>query len=117
MSVEFSRTLHGLTLPEFGHRAKFGNDPKKHIDFSAVTHVAKGKGIPPFFILHITENPNTTMQAQRLAAVLREAEIPATVYGARGTTHVMVNENLGVPGDPATVELFRFLDPLIRTDR
>jgi len=113
MSVELSRTVHGLPLPVPGHRGKFGNDSKKHIDLSAVTHVEKGKGIPPFFILHITENPNTTMQAQRLAAVLREADIPATVYGARGTTHVMVNENIGVPGDPATLELFRFLDPLI----
>ena len=34
---------------------KFGNDPKKHIDFSAVTHVAPGKNIPPFLILHVAD--------------------------------------------------------------
>jgi acetyl esterase/lipase len=113
MSVELSRTLHGLPLPASGHRVKFGNDPSKHIDFSAVTHVAKNKGIPPFFIIHITENPNTTMQAMRLAAVLREAEIPATVFSARGTTHAKVNEDLGHPDDPATVELFKFMEPLM----
>ena len=36
--------VHGLPMPKFGHRVKFGNDPAKHKDFSAVTHVAKGKG-------------------------------------------------------------------------
>lgn len=117
MSVELSRTLHRLPLPANGHRVKFGNDPAKHIDFSAVTHIAKNKGIPPFFIIHITENPNTTMQAMRLATALREAEIPAAVFGAQGTTHVKVNENLGRTDDPATVELFKFMEPLMDNNR
>jgi acetyl esterase/lipase len=112
-SVELSRALHGLPLPTLGHRVKFGNDPEKHIDFSAVTHVQKGKDIPPFFIIHITENPNTTMQAQRLAAVLRKAEIPVTVFSSRGTTHNQVNQNLGLPDDEATMELYRFMEPLM----
>src|SRR5256885_6654898 len=43
--------VHGLPPAQFGHREKFGNDPAKHRDFSAVTHVAQGKGIPPFLIL------------------------------------------------------------------
>src|SRR5580692_9436216 len=41
--------VHGLPQMKFGHREKFGNDPAKHRDFSAVTHVAKDKAIPPFF--------------------------------------------------------------------
>jgi acetyl esterase/lipase len=113
MTVELTQKLHGLPLPEYGHRAKFGNDPRKHIDFSAVTHVAKGKDIPPFLILHITENPNTTAQAKRLGAVLNGAGIPARVFGARETTHNLLNANLGLPDDPATIELFKFLDPLM----
>jgi acetyl esterase/lipase len=113
MTAELSQTLHGLPLPEYGHRAKFGNDPKKHIDFSAVTHVAKGKGIPPFLILHITENPNTTAQARRLGAVLNDAGIPVQVFGARETTHNMLNANIGLPDDPATKELWKFLDLLV----
>ena len=37
----------------FGHRQKFGNDPEKHVDFSAVTHVSAGKGSPlPSALLH-----------------------------------------------------------------
>ena len=113
MTAELCQTFHGLPLPENGHRVKFGNDPKKHIDFSAVTHVAKGKGIPPFLILHITENPNTTAQARRLGNVLSKAEIPARVFGARETTHNQLNQKLGLPDDPATIELFKFLDPLM----
>src|SRR5207245_4611853 len=37
--------VHGLPQARFGHREKFGNDPVKHRDLSAVTHIAKGKGI------------------------------------------------------------------------
>jgi len=111
MTAEFRQTVHRLPLPKFGHRVKFGNDPKKHIDFSAVTHVAKGKGIPPFLILHVAGHPNTTAQAQRLGNVLKNAEISAKVFAVQETTHNKLNANLGLPGDPATKELFRFLEP------
>lgn len=114
MTAEFRQTVHGLPLPEFGHRVKFGNDPKKHIDFSAVTHVAKGKGIPPFLILHVAGHPDVTAQARRLGNVLEKAEIPVRVFGAPETTHVQLNEHLGLADDPATKELLAFLDPLIQ---
>lgn len=117
MTAEFRQTVHRLPLPKFGHRVKFGNDPKKHIDFSAVTHVARGKGIPPFLILHVAGHPNTTAQARRLGAVLKAAEIPVKVFGARETTHNKLNANLGLPDDPATRELFNFLDPLTGAKR
>jgi acetyl esterase/lipase len=117
MTAELRQTVHGLPLPTFGHRVKFGNDPKKHIDFSAVTHVTKGKGIPPFLILHVAGHPDVTAQARRLGAVLQEAEIPATLFGARETTHNKLNADLGLPDDPATQELFKFLGPLIAADR
>jgi acetyl esterase/lipase len=117
MTAELRQTLHGLPLPKYGHRVKFGNDPKKHIDFSAVTHVAKDKGIPPFLILHVAGHPNTTAQARRLGNVLKEAEIPVKVYGKRETTHNKLNADLGKPDDPATKELFQFLEPLMAQKR
>jgi len=116
-TAEIRQTVHGLPLPEFGHRVKFGNDPKKHIDFSAVTHVAKGKGIPPFLILHVAGHPDVTAQARRLGAALKEADIPVTVFGASETTHNKLNADLGLPDDPATRELFKFLGPLIGPER
>jgi acetyl esterase/lipase len=117
VTAEIRQTVHGLPLPKFGHRVKFGNDPEKHIDFSAVTHVANGKGISPFLILHVAGHPNTTAQARRLGAVLKEADIPAKVFGARETTHNKLNADLGLPDDPATKELFLFLGPLMETNR
>ena len=117
MTVEIRQTVHGLPLPEFGHRVKFGNDPKKHKDFSAVTHVARGKGIPPFLILHVAGHPNVTAQARRLGVVLKEAEIPVKVFGARETTHRRLSYDLGLQDDPATKELFDFLDPLVAEGR
>ncbi len=99
-TAETRRRVHGLPQATFGHREKFGNDPAKHRDFSAVTHVAAGKGIPPFFILHVAEHPDTTAQAQRLGAVLKGAGIPVTVLGIRETTHSAINDNLGRPDDP-----------------
>ncbi len=101
--------VHGLPPAKYGHREKFGNDPAKHRDFSAVTHVAKDKGIPPFLILHITGNPDTTAQAQRLASALKGAGLSATVFGAREATHASINADLGKPDDPATKALFAFL--------
>ncbi len=106
--------LHGLPPATFGHRAKFGNEPAKHKDFSAVTHVAAGKGIPPFFILHVAEHPDTSAQAQRLANALKAAGVPVTVFGARETTHNKINANLGQPDDPATKALFAFLDKALK---
>ncbi len=113
MTEEVRRTVHGLPLPEVGHRVKFGNDDRKHRDFSAVTHVAKGKNIPPFLILHVAGHPDVTAQAQRLATVLKEAGVPVKVFGATETTHSLLNANLGLPGDPATAELLKFLAPLV----
>jgi acetyl esterase/lipase len=112
-TAEIRQTVHGLPLPTFGHRVKFGNDPQKHIDFSAVTHVAKGKGLPPILILHVAGHPDVTAQARRLGAVLKDAEIPVQVFGARETTHNKLNADLGLPDDPASAELFKFLEPLV----
>ena len=62
-TAETRRRVHGLPQAKFGHREKFGNDPAKHRDFSAVTHVAKDKGIPPFLILHVADHPDTSAGA------------------------------------------------------
>jgi arylformamidase len=108
-TAETRRRVHGQPQAKFGHREKFGDDPAKHRDFSAVAHVAEGKGIPPFLILHVAEHPDTTAQAQRLAAVLKGAGVPATVFGARETSHTRINDDLGQPDDPATKALFAFV--------
>jgi acetyl esterase/lipase len=113
-TAETRRRVHGLPQAKVGHREKFGNDPAKHKDYSAVTHVAKDKGIPPFLILHVAEHPDTTAQAQRLAHALKDAGVPVTVFGARETTHNKINADLGKPDDPATKALYEFLDKALK---
>ena len=113
MTAEHRQALYGGKMYSFGHRQKFGNDPEKHVDFSAVTHVAKDKDIPPFLILFFPGNPDTMAQARRLESVLKEAKIPAAVYGKRDSNHSRLNNDLGKSDDPATQELYKFLDPLV----
>ena len=113
-TAETRRRVHGQPQAKFGHREKFGNDPAKHRDFSAVTHIAKDKKIPPFLILHVAEHPDTSAQAQRLGTALKEAGLPVTVFGARETTHNKINANLGQPDDPSTKALFDFLGEALK---
>jgi arylformamidase len=105
---------HHEEFSKNGHRVKFGNDPAKHRDYSAVTHVAKGKHIPPFLILHVAEHPDTSAQARRLATVLKENKIPVKVFGGRKTSHDELNDNLGLPDDPATVALWDFVGEVFK---
>jgi acetyl esterase/lipase len=97
-----------------GHYAKFGGDPAKHRDLSAVNHVARNKGIPPFLLLHIADNPSTTAQAQRLGSVLTESGVPARVFGVSNTTHAQIDAGLGVPDYPATKPLFEFVEEALK---
>jgi acetyl esterase/lipase len=113
MTAEHRQALYGGKMFTFGHRQKFGNDPEKHIDLSAVTHVAKDKGIPPFLILYFSGNPDTRAQAERLERVLKAAAVPATSYGKSDTNHSRLNDDLGKPDDPATQEFYKFLEPLV----
>jgi acetyl esterase/lipase len=113
-TAETRLRAHGMPMPKFGHREKFGNDPAMHRDFSAVTHVAKGKDIPPFFILHVANHPDNSAQAQRFGAVLKDAGIPVKVFGAKETTHTRINAELGLPDDLATKELWAFMGEALR---
>ncbi|WP_169974608.1 alpha/beta hydrolase [Tautonia rosea] len=110
MTAEFRQALYGGEMFTFGHRQKFGNDPNKHVDFSAVTHVAKNRGIPPFLILYFSGNPETRAQALCLEAALKDAEIPVTTYGKGDSNHSRLNDDLGEPEDPVTQEMFNFLN-------
>jgi len=101
--------LHGMTPPKVNHRAEFGTDPANLRDFSAVYHVARDKGIPPFLILHISANPDTVAQAFRLGAVLKEAGVDTKVFAAKEKTHNQLNDDLGKPDDPATNAMYEFL--------
>lgn len=113
-TAETRRRVHGQPQAKVGHREKFGNTPEKHRDYSAVTHVARGKSIPPFLIIYVAEHPDNTAQAQRLATVLKEAGIPVTLFGGRNTTHVRINDEIGLPGDLTSKALFEFTSEALK---
>ncbi len=113
-TAETRRRVHGEPQAKVGHREKFGHTPEKHKDFSAVTHIAKDKGIPPFLILYVADHPDTSAQARRLASVLNGSNIKAQLVGARETNHSKLNDNLGKADDPTTQTLQKFLDEVLK---
>ncbi len=113
-TAETRRRAHGEPQAKMGHREKFGHTPEKHKNFSAVNHIAKDKGIPPFLILHVADHPDTSAQARRLASVLNASSIKAQLVSARETNHSKLNDNLGKADDPSTQALAKFLDEVLR---
>jgi arylformamidase len=114
-TAETRRRVHGQPQAKNGHREKFGNDPAKHRDLSAVTHVARDKGIPPFLIMHVADHPDTSAQAQRLAGVLKDAGVKVRLYGARESSHNKINADIGLPDDPGTKAVFELLGEALKT--
>jgi arylformamidase len=95
------------------YKIKFG-DEKMQQELSAVTHVAKGKNIPPFLILHVADHPETRAQSQRLVKVLQEAGFSAKAYAAEGKNHTTINSDLGLSDDRPTQEMFGFLSAVLK---
>ena len=81
---------------------------------SPVTHVAKGKNIPPFLILHVADRPETKAQSHWLAEKLKEAGVSAKVVAAEGKNHGTINADLGLPDDKPTQALWEFLDGALK---
>jgi arylformamidase len=95
------------------YKLKFG-DAESQKDLSPVTHVAKGKHIPPFLILHVADHPETKAQSQRLAKALQEAGVSAKAHPAKGKTHETINSELGLSDDTPTQALFEFLGSVLK---
>ena len=87
----------------------FTEDEVTQRDASPITHVAKGKGIPPFLILHVASRRDSRAQSEGLAAKLREAGVEVKVEPAEGKTHLTINRELGEPEDGPTKVVFKFL--------
>lgn len=91
------------------YESVFGNTEERQRTLSPVVHVASGKGIPQFLILHVADRADSTAQSKNFSAALERAGVSARLYAARGTDHAGINRNLGRPDDGGTKELFAFL--------
>lgn len=113
-TAETRRRVHGQPQAKVGHREKFGNDPAKHKNFSAVNHITSGKNIPPFLVLYVADHPDNSAQAQRLGMALKDANIQYKLVGGKETNHTRINAELGKQGDPVTQELLTFVDACLK---
>ncbi len=86
-------------------------------ELSSVLHIAREKGIPPFFILCVADYPQSgsALQSQILGHYLIQAGVSAQVMAVPGKTHATLNADLGLPGDEPTRALLEFVDHLTRT--
>ena len=83
--------------------------PAERRDFSAVTHVAKGKGIAPFLILHIGGNPDAHGPGTTLCQCARGGRDPAKVVAGErrprpASTTISARQTI-----PLRKELFAFV--------
>jgi arylformamidase len=80
------------------YRNAFGDDPATWADASPQSHVAPGKGIPPFLLVE-RGTLARRRAAETFAQHLRDAGVAVTMVEARGLTHAQVNSQIGAPGD------------------
>lgn len=104
------RLKDGGDTPATSYTSVFGTTEAKQREFSPVFYVAKGKGIPPFLLLHVASRDSTKAQAHWLASKLHEISVAARVVAAEGKTHGTISTDLGGADDPPTIELWKFLN-------
>lgn len=92
----------------------FGDEEAGWRDASPFHHVEPGERIAPMLIVHNTNTSpqGSAVQSAAFAARLREAGNIAETYAA-SRTHAEINSDIGVPGDPLTERIDRFLDEVL----
>ena len=102
------------SVPSATYVGVFGADEGVQRDLSPVTHAAAGKGVPPFLLLHVAGRVDTESQSKAFAEKLKAAGVAATVVAGEGKTHGSINADLGLPDDPPTMEVYSFLDRVLK---
>jgi acetyl esterase/lipase len=87
----------------------FGEASETQIDYSPFAHVAQGKDIPAFLILHVADRPETKEQSHHFADALKAAGVEATVVAGEGKTHGTINSELTTVDDDVTKAFWSFV--------
>lgn len=69
------RLKDGGSVSDDAFKKLFGDTEASLRDYSPAAHVARGKNIPPFLILHVADRPDTKAQSQWFADRLTEAGV------------------------------------------
>lgn len=86
----------------------FSNDRDVWRDASPITHVAAGKGIPPFLLFVAGRREVSADESALFAAALTSAGVRADVSYADDKNHVSIQRDLGLPGDAVTTRVLEF---------
>jgi acetyl esterase/lipase len=92
------------------YSAAFGDDQEAWRDASPRTHVAPGKGIPPFLVFHTGSRLAAETLSRELADALIEAGTSAQVMHAADKDHGSLNADIGREGDWVTQLIMQFLE-------
>ena len=103
------RIKESRSAPPARFQEIFGESDEQHRNLSPATHVASGKHIPSFLILHVAARPETRSQSHAFADRLMEAGVRAEVLACPGKTHGTINTELGLAQDQPTQAVFEFL--------
>lgn len=79
------------------YRNAFGD---RAAELSPTLLVRPGQAYPPFLIFHVASRPDAERQSNGLADALRAAGGRAEVVSAPGETHMTINRDFGLAGDP-----------------
>lgn len=105
LTVEAPKVIKTRLLLGKWYRDAFGANPAGWADASPIRHVAPGKGIAPFLIVH-TARADAVTQSRALAAALRKAGASADLLATPKQGHAEVNRQFGRDGDMVTQRVF-----------
>lgn len=117
-AYDIPRQIELAALPRMKnmYETVFTKDQKKQRDASPITHVKKGKSIPPFLIVHIVSRRDGRIQSESLAHAINDVGGSAEVISEPNKTHATINRELGQAGDLPTKHVFQFLDKHIPSE-
>jgi len=87
----------------------FGRDGSLWAEASPVTHVAAGRNLPPFLLIHAGTNKVNELAARQLARLLQRAGVPVEQADAPDQNHLSIQSVLGAPDDSTTANVVEFI--------
>jgi len=90
--------------------AAFGAGEESRRDASPITHVAKGKNIPPVLAFHTGRRRDAAILTKAFVAALTKAGVKAYALHAPDDDHGSINRDLGREGDLQTAQVMQFLE-------
>ena len=92
----------------------FGKDERRWRQVSPLHHVAKGKAIPPFFLVVADNREQKLQQAAAFRKSLQTADVRCEFVEAPEHNHGSLNRAIGEPNDKVTQAMERFHDSVRR---